>query len=128
MLGAEIRFEEHKTKFIKNMAFTGNEDHSISLLDAAELTKNYRDAGINGVKAEFFGKTTLEGILDQQNCVGLRIYFGLKLGELGEPDKLCLVITGAKANEDDIIDEDYLAEFGLPCPSRCGTSNVLNSD
>lgn len=44
------------------MEYTGNEEHSISLQDASELTKNYRDqfdAETSYIKGEYFGKTAL---------------------------------------------------------------------
>jgi hypothetical protein len=36
------------------------------------------------------------------------------------------VISGVKANEDD-LDQGLLAEYGIACPTNCGTSNDLNS-
>ena len=103
------------------MSFTGNEDHSISLTDAAALTENYRDNNVGAVKGHFFGKTAIQDILDQADCVGIRIYYG----ENASGDKK-LVLVGAKANEDD-LENGELAQFGIDCPSRCGNNNALNS-
>ncbi len=104
------------------MAFTGNEDHSISLKDAAKLTANYRkNAGPNAILAGFFGKETLKKILDQDDCVGIRFYYGQD--DMGTPK---MVLVGTKANEDDLID-GIIAERSWPCPPNCGNKNVLNS-
>jgi hypothetical protein len=104
------------------MAFTGNEDHYISLEAASELTKNYRDAEEYGdIKGGFFGKTTIQRILDQEGCVGIRIYYGQD--EDGTPK---FVLVGVEENEDDII-EGEIAQASTPCPPDCGSSNELNS-
>ena len=92
------------------MSFTGNENHSISLLAASELTANYRTNHPSAVKGFYFSQSAIQAILDQSDCVGIRIYFGED--ELENPQ---LVICGVKANEDD-LDEGLLAEFGIACP------------
>ncbi len=104
------------------MSFTGNEDHSISLIDASALTANYRNThSASAIKGFFYGKTAISDILAQDDCVGIRIYFGED--DEGNPQ---LVICGADANEDD-LDQGILAELGKPCPPRCGITNTLNS-
>ena len=105
------------------MSFTGEEDHSISLEDASKLTANYRkSAGKDTIKAGFFGKATINKIIDQKDCVGIRIYYGQQ--EDGKPN---LVLVGAKANEDDILD-GVIAERQVPCPPNCAAANELTSD
>lgn len=105
------------------MTFTGNEDHSISLEDAAKLTANYRsNAGPNPALAGFFGEETLKQILNQTHCVGIRIYYGEEND--GTPT---LVLVGADEDENDLID-GKIAERELPCPPYCSVQNTLNSD
>ncbi|MDP1728449.1 MAG: hypothetical protein Q8M15_16815 [Bacteroidota bacterium] len=105
------------------MAFTGNENHDISLQDASDLTKNYRDtqSGSDYIKGEFFGKTALLAVLNQDDCVGIRIYYGIDSDNIPK-----LVIVGADANEDDLT-EGIIMEVGKLCPPYCSTSNLLNS-
>jgi hypothetical protein len=107
------------------MAFTGNEDHTIDLETASEWTANYRQSipTSEGDKTigHFFAKDHLQRILDQDNCVGLRIYYALN--EAGEKQ---LIITGVKANEDD-LHEGILAENSLKSPPYGGITNPLNS-
>ena len=102
--------------------FNGNENHDITLAEAAELTKRYRDQ-MNSTdrKGGFFGKEKLLQILNQTDCVGIRYYYGLD-----RDNKQVLVLTGVLANEDDMVD-GVLAELALPCPRRCGNDNALNS-
>lgn len=104
------------------MSFTGKEDHSITLNEAGKLTRNYREkAGEKAIKAEFIGKETLQNILNQESCVGIRIYYGE--ANNGKPE---MVLVGVDIEENDLI-EGILAEKTLPCPPYCGESNPLNS-
>jgi hypothetical protein len=105
------------------MGFTGNEDHSITLEDAAKLTANYRqNAGAKAIKGGFFGKTALKAIIDQEECVGIRFYYGQN-----SDGTSCMVLVGTDASENDMI-SGLLAEREWLCPPFCGEANVLNSD
>jgi len=105
------------------MKFTGMEDHSITLSEAAELTANYRETLTSNVEtiAEYFGKDALLGLLNQTTCVGVRIYYGLD--SAGEKK---LVLVGVDANGNDLY-EGALMERGYGCPSDCSEVNPLNS-
>lgn len=104
------------------MSFTGNENHNISLTEASALTANFRSGKpIGTVIGHFYGKQAIQNILNQEDCVGIRIYYAQDLNNNPK-----LVIVGVKANQDD-IHNGLLAEFGNPCPNMCGTINPLNS-
>jgi len=104
------------------MSFTGNEDHSITLADAAVLTKKYRDSVAAGTRiAGFFGRAAIEAILAQADSVGIRYYHGIN--DRSEP---VLVLVGADADENDLY-QGVLAEAAMPCPTRCSSANALNS-
>jgi hypothetical protein len=105
------------------MSYIGNENHSITLVDAAELTKRYRNqfaAGTDYIKGEYFGKTALISLLSQNDCVGARMYYGLKADQ-----SQCLVIVGVDGNGNDMTTGEIM-EYGLPCPNHCSLENVLN--
>ena len=78
--------------------FNGNENHDITLAEAAALTKRYRDQ-MNSTdrKGGFFGKEKLLEILNQTDCVGIRYYYGLD-----RDNKQVLVLTGVLAIEKEI--------------------------
>lgn len=103
------------------MAFTGNEDHTISLTVAAAMTKNYRDANPTQVKGHYFGKDAIQDVLDQSGCVGLRIYYGLD-----NDGKKQLVIDGVTSDENDLFN-GIILDRSIQCPPNCGISNPLNS-
>lgn len=103
--------------------YTGEEEHFISLDDAAALTRRYRlvHTHTRPTLAEYFGKGCLETILGQDGCVGLRIYNGLSPGLTSR-----LVIVGVTSDGNDIVN-GYIAELGRTCPPECPADNPLNS-
>lgn len=105
------------------MSFTGQENHDISLQDAAALTKNFRNSqtGTGYIKGEYFGADALNSLLSQEGCVGIRIYYGLD-----DDGNNKLVIVGVTTDENDMVNGNIL-EFGAPCPPNCSTQNALNS-
>ena len=102
--------------------FTGLEDHTIALDDAAELTRNYRkSAGKGAIKGGFFGRAALEQVLSQEGVVGIRYYYAQENN--GRP---VLILVGVDANGKDIVD-GFMAERAMPCPPFCSPFNPLNS-
>src|SRR5690606_22056327 len=103
----------------------GNEDHEISLDTASEWNARFRatigSSDPDQTISHFFGKEYLLSILNQTDCVGLRIYHALD-----SDNNRHLVICGAKANEDDLY-LGVLAEHALKGPLFGGMSNPLNS-
>lgn len=103
------------------MSFTGNENHDITLSEAANWTKRYRLANPHLVLGHFFGAKAIKNILAQETCVGIRIYHALD-----EAGKQQLILVGVDADENDLY-EGLLAERSWPCPPTCGSQNPLNS-
>lgn len=104
------------------MAFDGTEGAQVTLAEGSGWTKNYRNGTkYNGKNGQFFGKDILNAILQQSGCMGIRIYYGEETN--GTPN---LVIVGADADENDMT-TGVIGERCVPCPSRCGVSNPLNS-
>lgn len=102
------------------MAFDGSEGAEITLSEGADLTSKYRDSNPNQTKGHFFGKDILNQLLNQEGCMGIRMYYGID-----DKGKKELVIVGADANENDMT--ELVADLSMPCPSRCGNANPLNS-
>lgn len=122
--------------------FTGAESESFDLGTAAKWTAAEREQSPGQVRAYFFGRDIIEQILKQPGCMGLRIYYAL--------DPLTgvrhLLMVGAEANLNDQLPpllnaagdaappagalsgaaEYIIAEMATPCPSGCGSANVLN--
>lgn len=103
------------------MAFSGNEGAPIDLAEAASWTNNYRNAQPNGIKAHFFGRDIIERILAQEDCKGLRIFYGLN--NEGEQQ---LILVGADTNENNQV-TGTIADHSVVCPAICGNADALNS-
>ena len=102
------------------MAFDGTEGGQIPLNDASLMTSNYRHNNPTSIKGRFFGKDILNRILEQEGCVGIRVYFGQD-----EDGNNQLVLVGADSDENDML--DLVADMSFPCPNACSTPNPLNS-
>ncbi len=103
------------------MAFTGNEAEEFPLDIAAEWTRNYRDTIQPGdAISHFFGKEIIQRILDQEGCMGIRIYYALD-----ENGKKQLITVGANSKEDDLY-EGIIAERSFICPPYCPNGSPLN--
>jgi hypothetical protein len=104
------------------MSFDGNEGKVVSIQEAAIWTAKYRNNIQPGETiAHFIGKNKLNLILDQKNCVGVRIYYGID-----ENDEKNLVFVGADENENDLVD-GVILEYVRKCPPYCSDKNPLNS-
>jgi hypothetical protein len=97
-----------------------NQNHEISLVAASDLTHRYQESEeFNGVYGGFFGKNAIQEILDQQDCVGIRYYYGLTI-----ENQPVLVLVGVTADNVDMVG-GKLAELSLPCPDLCDNSSQL---
>ena len=103
------------------MAFTGKEAEEFPLDTAAEWTKNYRETITMGdTVSHFFGRDIINKILEQNDCMGIRIYYALD-----ENGKKQLIIVGADSKENDIY-AGIIAERSFSCPPFCPTNSPLN--
>jgi hypothetical protein len=101
------------------MSFNGREGGLISLQDGAVMTARYRVNFPTQIKARFFGKDVLNQILNQSGAMGIRMYFAQNAN-----NEMELVICAADASENDML--SMVGDYSVPCPTRCGTDNLLN--
>ncbi len=102
------------------MSFNGTEGAPIALATAAQWTANYRNTAQAGaIKAHFIGRDILEKILQQDDCMGIRIYYAID--DAGTQQ---LVYVGADANEKDQT-HGIIGDYTTPCPNRCDNSSPL---
>ncbi|WP_242929085.1 hypothetical protein [Pontibacter vulgaris] len=105
--------------------FDGTEGAPIELSLAASWTKNYRgyataDESGTLTKAHFYGRDILQKLLDQEGCMGIRIYYARD--EKGQKQ---LVLVGANAEGNDM--EEMVVDSSKICPPDCSTGGDLNS-
>jgi hypothetical protein len=104
------------------MAFNGDEGSVVTLTEASGWTANYRRTIASGeIIAQFVGRKKLLEILDQEDCMGIRFYYGI-----GDDGKKNLIAVGATSDENDMVD-GIIVDKCSPCPSHCSTRNALNS-
>lgn len=104
------------------MAFNGDEGAVVTLAEASGWTANYRRTIPAGeIISQFVGRNKLMEILNQDDCMGVRIYYGI-----GDDGKKNLILVGAEADENDMVDGIILDKFS-PCPPLCPSRNPLNS-
>jgi hypothetical protein len=101
--------------------FTGNENQEIPLSEASIITQNYRNANPGAVLGEYFGQKILTDILNQPNCVGIRMYYGLSSD--GQPQP---ILAGVFADGNDIVN-GVLGDRSVKSPPFSGAANSLNS-
>ena len=101
-------------------------NHFISLEEGAKMTKKYRNTLmtlLGGVKGLSYDKEAIRAIIDQNDCVDVRIYLGLSDDLVPKPQ---LIIVGVDVNGNDITD-GIIVDEALVCPPNCGNQNKLNS-
>jgi len=99
---------------------TGAENHSITLTDAVTLTTNYRNSPLRGeALAESFGRDAVAAILAHPECVGLKVYYGMR----GDGRQVMVLIGVDREGSD--LTGGYIAETGEICPPVCGNSVLL---
>ena len=102
------------------MSFNGTEGAPIALATAAQWTANYRAASSSGpIKAHFFGRDILEKILQQEGCMGIRMYYAIDDAGVQQ-----LILVGADANEKDQVN-GTIADFSSACPVSCDSASPL---
>jgi hypothetical protein len=92
----------------------------ISLSEASEMTSAFRKSFPNATLGVLYSANVFKDILDQDNCVGIRIY------NAQEADgSITNVLVGVDENGNDIF-QGRIYEKGTKCPPLCSASNPLN--
>lgn len=102
------------------MAINSNSGSEISLKDGVVLTKQFQQKFPKEIKASFIGIDTINLILKQPECVGIRIYNGYDV----VLERLAPVLVGVKADGRDMTD-GIILDKGLPCPQYCDSESPL---
>jgi hypothetical protein len=107
--------------------------HEISLQTAIDMTTLYRsNRPAQFPICETFEKAAVAKLLAIEDCVSLRIYYGMK-----ENDNVDAILVAVNAEGQDILpattnavgasDEPIIIEDGLRCPDHCPPKSPLNS-
>jgi hypothetical protein len=104
------------------MTFTGNEGSIITLAEGSTMTAEFRATiSIGDTIGMAVGKNLLAAIIDQKDCMGVRMYYALD-----DNGKNQLVLVGVDSNGND-MKNGVIVDRLLACPVVCSIKNELNS-
>jgi len=104
------------------MAIDSSSGEFITLAQAQDYVFEYRKQFPTAIKGYFAGTEKVKMILEQVDCIGLRIYNGYSNGD----SKTNLVIVGVDKYGKDMTNGLILEKL-TPCPGECDTSSALYS-
>jgi len=105
------------------MTLDKNKSAVIPLEEAIEFTHASQSRNPNATKSFFAGSNKLTRILEQEGCIGIRIYNGYD----SEADRTNLVLVGVNESGEDMTD-GVIVEKLIPCPHVCPKSSPLIID
>lgn len=94
----------------------------IDLTEAKEMTNAYQAAFPTEPKCFFFGKDKLQSVIDQEGCIGVRMYRGFDVVR----NEQNVVIVGVDASGNDMTD-GLLLDKGVMCPQNCDVNSPLSN-
>jgi len=102
------------------MKLDNNTGAVIALDEAVKFTTSFQERNPNQIKSHFVGGEKVKLILQQENCIGIRIYNGY------DPDRneANLVLVGVDKDGEDLTN-GVLVERLAACPSECPVKSKL---
>ena len=102
------------------MAISPNSGAQISLADAEALVDNFKTKFPSEIKASFIGIENIQNLLNQEGCIGIRVYYGYDSVE----GRLSPVFVGVNSDGEDMT--DLIMDRSKPCPPDCDANSPLN--
>ena len=113
------------TANLRTAEYTSAVGDPIDLATAKKWTSNYRNGLENPEDrlAHYFGFEIIQQILNQEGCIGIRIYYGiddqgnkqLMLVGVDSAGENLLPLAGGRTTDD----EPIIADASFPCPNTC---------
>lgn len=72
------------------------------------------------VTSSFIGANNFKNILDQDNCIGIRVYNGYDVVN----ENISLVFVGVDTEEKDMLDDGIIYDRAALCPPLCPTGGL----
>ncbi len=102
------------------MQIDENSGGPISLEEAQVYVRDFRKQFPEEVKAFYMGSVNFNKLLDQKDCIGIRIYNGYDVNE----KRMNVVLVGVDTAGSDMTD-GIIMDRTLPCPSYCDNKSAL---
>lgn len=103
------------------MTLNENSGGLISKERAIKLVSAFDKKFPGEIVSSFIGSSNVESLLQQENCIGLRVYNGYDLGE----QKLSLVIVGVGIDGEDLLEAGLIYDELVKCPDYCPKASLL---
>lgn len=72
------------------------------------------------IVSSFIGGNNVKKILDQEDCIGVRIYNGYN----DAAQKISLVLVGVNSSEEDLLENGIIYDEILTCPPFCSKKGL----
>lgn len=112
-----------------NVQYDGSEGGMITKSVAKANIENYKQSATfithNGIRGFLFGKDKIEEILQQNDCLGIRVYYGYER-DINNSLKPQLIMVGTDVNGDDMTAGGKILDMGRPCPQNCPQNNAID--
>lgn len=92
----------------------------ITLQEGKDYIANFGKKYPEEVKGFFMGKNNINKVLEQEGCIGIRIYNGYEATE----QRMNQVFVGVDASGSDMT-EGVILDRSYPCPSYCDAKSLL---
>lgn len=103
------------------MSLNENTGAIISQELAEKFIKAFREKFGDQVVSSFMGLNNVTKILDQNGCIGLRIYNGYN----DETEKICLIVVGVDEEEKDMLKGGLIYDEMATCPPICSMEGLF---
>ena len=103
------------------MSLNVNTGSIITQQEAKDLARSFESRFPNEITSSFIGSANLEALLNQNDCIGIRIYNGYD--EIAE--KISLIMVGVDSKEKDIINNRLIYDQMATCPPMCPVDGLL---
>lgn len=104
------------------MALDEKTGEIISQEQAKLLVRAFEEKFKGEVTSSFIGGNNIARVLNQDGCIGLRIYNGYN----EEKKKMSLVIVGVGQDENDLLKEGLIYDELVTCPEYCPKKGLSN--
>jgi len=102
------------------MTINQNTGEVITLAEATGFTHSFQEENPNVIKSFFVGTNKLNLILEQKDCIGIRIYNGYDVDQ----NTINLVLVGVDEKGEDMTD-GVIVDHLVFCPPFCPKNSPL---
>lgn len=103
------------------MRLDENTGSIITLEKAQNLASAFNEKYTDETISSFIGANNVKQILEQEGCVGLRIYNGFN----NETNRISLVIIGVDKDEKELVEKGIIYDELTTCPYMCPVESKI---